>query len=87
MALDRGQIVTKEALIEKIESLPPEKKAEVERLVDSLAAETAANGSAGSSFPAGLIERINARREALLKDHGTFNTLPYLREFRETGGR
>jgi hypothetical protein len=77
------------ALFEKIETLSPEKKAEVERFVDALAAnaETGTSAVRRSPFPPGLIERINVRREALLEDHGLFNTLPYIREFRETGGR
>lgn len=79
--------MTKEALLEKIESLPPEKRAEVERLVDALAKPAASASADRRAFPSGLIDRINARREALLKEHGLFDTLPDLHEFRETGGR
>ena len=73
-------------LIEKIEALPPEKRAEVEEYVDGLSAK-APEPPGSRPFPAGLLKRINARREALLKEHGLFDTQPYLREFRETGGR
>lgn len=78
--------MTKEALIEKIEALPPEKKAELERFVERLASRsTADDGPMASGFH-GLIERIEARRERLLKERGLFpDSVPLIREFRETG--
>lgn len=79
-------MTTRDALLEKIESLPPEKRAEVERLVDSLARSPEAEHKP-APFPPGLLERINAVREQLLREHGPFDTLPLIREFRETGGR
>ena len=79
--------MTKEALIEKIEALPPEKKAEVEKFVEGLRrAETAAAPESArdlSSDP--LLERVRARRERLLREHGLFNTSEILRELREDG--
>jgi hypothetical protein len=71
-------------LIERIEQLPPDKRAELESLVESLASPTRPRGN---SFPPGLTERIKARREALFREHGYFDTLPIIQELREHGGR
>ena len=76
------------SLIEKIEALPEDKKAEVEDFVDSLRARDDASGDSarkrGRIAPE-LLRRINERREALRREHGTFDMLPLIREFRETG--
>lgn len=69
-------------LTEKIEALPPEKKAEVEDFVDALADQ---HGRAPSS--PGLVERLRARRERLLREHGLFDSLPIIRDLREHGPR
>jgi len=80
--------VTKEALIEKIESLPPEKKAEVEDFVERLASLPQAEPKAhAKDAKKALIARIRARREQIFKERGLFDLLPLIREFRETGGR
>ncbi len=79
--------MTKEALLEKIESLPPEKRAKIEELVASLCAESDARTAAPATPSESLADRLRARRERLLRERGLFNTLPYIREFRETGGR
>ena len=78
-------------LVDKIESLPPEKKAEVEDFVDfianrSLAATKTASGTT-KLFPDELLERIARRRERLFKEHGYFDTLPILHDLRENGPR
>ena len=80
--------MTKEALIEKIEALPPEKKAEVEKFVEGLRQNEKDEGSkpAGDLPPDPLIDRVRARRERLLKEHGLFDTSAILREIREQGG-
>ena len=70
------------ALVDKIESLPPDKKAEVEDLVDHL---VAVDREDAASSRAELIARIETRRERLLKERGLFDTLPLIHEFRETG--
>jgi hypothetical protein len=69
-------------LTEKIEALPPEKKAEVEGFVDALAARQ--GRVAGGP---GLVERLRARRERLLREHGLFDSLPIIRDLRENGPR
>jgi hypothetical protein len=71
------------SLLNKIESLPPEKQAEVEQFVDRLVTEEGDR----PAFPRAVLERINARREALLKEHGLFETDSILRDLREHGGR
>jgi hypothetical protein len=73
-------------LTEKIEALPAEKKAEVEDFVEFLASRTARLGRIGQTGPS-LVERLRAQREELLREHGLFDTLPFIREFRETSGR
>ncbi len=77
---------TKDLLV-KIEALPAEKRAQLENIVDSLTAQTRSSAPSPPKppvFPPGLIDRINARRQALLKEHGLFNSLPLIREFRDT---
>lgn len=69
-------------LIDKIDALPPEKRAELERYVDELAAD--------SSQPTGgltdeLLARIDERRERLFREHGLFDSVAVLRELRENG--
>lgn len=69
-------------LTEKIDALPPEQKAEVEDFVDTLAARQ--SRPVGSP---GLVERLRARRERLLREHGLFDSLPIIRDLREHGPR
>lgn len=73
------------SLIEKIEALPPDKRDEVESFVDSIGNRT--GPSAGKAFPDELLRSINNDREELRRTHGLFDSLPLIREFRETGGR
>lgn len=75
-------------LVEKIEALPEDKKAEVEDFVDFLRARTDASERItrrAGRIPPELLDRINERRETLRREHGLFDMLPLIREFRETG--
>lgn len=76
--------MTREALLEKIESLPEEKLAQVEALVSRLLPSESdpASKSAGDPF----IDRVRARRERLLREHGLYDTTAILRQIREDGG-
>jgi hypothetical protein len=79
------------SLLERIEALPPEKKAEVEDFVEFLARRTKtsemAHTPAAKTFPDDLLERINQRRERLFREHGSFDTLTILQQLRESGPR
>jgi hypothetical protein len=77
------------SLIEKIEALPPDKKAEVEDFVEFLARRGTAERDAQSEgrFPDELLRAINADRAALFREQGPIDTDPVLRELREHGGR
>lgn len=80
--------MTRQALIEKIESLPPEKRAEVEEIVERLASSPQPEPQARpTDTRKALVAHIRARREQILKERGLFDFLPLIREFRETGGR
>lgn len=79
------RVSTKE-LIEKIEALPPPQRAEVEALVESLLRPDTRPRPATRDRQT-LMTRIDERRARLLQEHGLFDTLPLIREFRETGGR
>lgn len=73
-------------LVDKIESLPPDKKAEVEDFVDLVAARARASESAPKRFPDDLLRRIDERRERLLREHGLFpDSTEVIRELRENG--
>jgi hypothetical protein len=88
MPLGKDTPVTKEALLEKIERLPPEKRAEVEKFVERLAqAPQAAPQTPSTDAKRALIGRIRARREQIFQERGLFDLMPLIREFRETGGR
>ena len=70
-------------LVEKIGALPPEKRAMVEDFIDSM---SVAEVPAKPAFPRELLERINARREKLLREHGLFpDSTEIIRELREEG--
>lgn len=77
------------SLIDKIEALPAEKKAEVEDFVEFLARRGAADspGSAPKRFSDETLERMRERRERLFKEHGYFDSLSILRDLRENGPR
>ena len=74
-------------LIEKIEALPPEKRAEVEDFVDFVARRRRERPASAGVFPRELLDKINADREALFRRHGNIDTDTILRELRENGGR
>lgn len=76
------------ALIEKIEALPAEKKAQVEDFVEFLARRSEVRPPSGAPrFPKELLDRITAEREALYREQGPIDTDPILRDLREHGGR
>jgi hypothetical protein len=82
--------VATKTLTDKIEALPPEKRAEVEDFVEFLAQ----RGTPGAqedarhpSVPAELLKQIGAERDALLKEHGLIETDEILQDLREDGGR
>ena len=79
--------VTANRLLEKIEALPPEKRAEVEQFVDDLTSSAPGPPAKDRTFPLGLLDEINAERDALFREHGLFDTQPILRDLRENGGR
>jgi hypothetical protein len=78
-------------LVEKIEALPPEKKAEVEDFVEFLARRAATSEKphtpAKKTFSDDLLELIKRRRECLFREHGPFDTVTILRELRENEPR
>ena len=82
--------MTAKTLVEKIEALPPERKAEVEDFVDSLARHgdvSAHTGTPSKRFPDEILERMRRRRERLFQEHGYVDTLSILRDLRENGPR
>ncbi len=75
--------MTTRTLVDKIEALPDDDRAEVEGFLDFLVSRRPpANAPASES---GLVARLRARRERLLREHGLFDSLPMLRELRDTG--
>jgi hypothetical protein len=68
-------------LIEKIEALPPDKQAEVQRFVESLAP------AEEPLFPQELLHHIRRDHEALARQSGPIDTDDVLRELRDSGGR
>ncbi len=80
--------MTPRALAAEIEGLPPEDRAEIERYVRSLVKRRSAHPLPKSAPPeTSRVERLRARRERLLREHGLFDMTSLIREFRETGGR
>lgn len=76
-----------QVLLARIEALPPERRAEVEDFVDFLTSRSAnEEGSSTKRVSSEYIKRINARRQQLFEEHGLFDTVPIIRELRETGG-
>lgn len=76
--------MTKEALLAKIESLPPEKRAEVEDFVEFLAGQP----SRDKGQPVGVLQdqflrEIDERRERLRREFGLFDSVAVIRELRE----
>jgi hypothetical protein len=81
--------VSSRELTEKIESLPADKRAEVEEFVDSLTRHDRGNrpGEPQPAHSGDLFDRISERRERLQREHGMFDTLPLIQELRDSGGR
>lgn len=77
--------MTPRALVERIEALPPDKRAEVEDFIELVARRQAVN--TGQPRSSDLLGKINARREAIRSEHGLVDSLPLIRQFRESGGR
>ena len=66
-------------LIEKIASLPADKRAEVEDFVNSLSQRQGGNRDEPPPAPSpDLYDRISERRERLQREHGLFDTLPLI---------
>lgn len=76
--------MSSKSLIDRIEALPAEKKAEVEDFVEFLRSRPVRGGAKPGES---LVERLRAQRAELFRKHGLFDSLPHIREFRETGGR
>lgn len=74
-------------LIDKIESLPPEKRAEVEHFVESLARGVGSGSVKTPALSPDLLGQIHSEREALLREHGPIETQEIIRDLRESGGR
>jgi hypothetical protein len=77
--------MTPRALAARIEELPPDARAEVEDFIDFVAARAARNTTASDESGTSLVDRLRARRERLLRQHGLYDTLPIIRELREHG--
>jgi hypothetical protein len=74
-------------LIQKIERLPPEKQAEVEDFVDFLVGRREQRRTNAPAFPRELLDDVDAKREALFREHGQIETDSIVRDLRENGGR
>jgi hypothetical protein len=72
------------SLVERIDALSPDKKAEVESFVEGL---ERSESRMPKALPDELLDRIKARREKLFREHGLFDSLPILRELRDSGPR
>jgi hypothetical protein len=83
--------VAMKSLLERIEALPPDKKAEVEDFVEFLARRAKPEGTTHAAltktFPDDLLERIKRRRERIFREHGNLDTLTILQELRQHGPR
>ena len=66
-----GDPMTPRTLLAKIEELPPDKQAEVERFVDSVRARLVRRRSQKPEADE-FLTRINERRERLFREHGLF---------------
>lgn len=70
------------SLIDRIEALPPEKRAEVEDFVAFLTGRSTTTGSAANESEA-LLQRMDERRERLRREVGLFDSVEALRELRD----
>jgi len=75
--------VATKTLIDKIEALPPEKKAEVEDFVEFLATRQQGAGAVGLS--AEFLHRIDERRERLRRKYGLYDSVATIRDLRDNG--
>lgn len=78
--------MSKEALLEKIESLPAQKQAEVEDFVDFLAEKSKPSRAKGQPVGASqdeFLREIDERRERLRREFGLFDSVSAIRELRE----
>lgn len=70
-----------EALIKKIEALPPEQKAEVEVFVDLVTTRSRLRPAGDRLLD--LLRRIDERRERLAREVGPFDSVAAIRELRD----
>ena len=71
-------------LLHKIHRLPPEERATVENLVDMLDRHhRSPHGSSAERFPQDILDRIDARRERIFREHGLLDSAATIREFRD----
>lgn len=75
--------VATKSLLEKIEALPPEKKAEVADFVEFLATRRPAAVADPSN---GFLRRIDERRERLRGQYGLYDSVATIRDLRENDG-
>ena len=76
--------VATKSLFERIEALPPEKRAEVADFVEFLATRKPAVATAGVSDE--FLRRIDERRERLREQYGLYDSVATIRELREDDG-
>jgi hypothetical protein len=69
------------SLIDRIEALPPDKKAEVADFVEFLA--TRGQPTAPRGLSDELLRRIDERRERLRRQYGLYDSVATIRELRE----
>jgi hypothetical protein len=70
-------------LIDKIEALPPEKKAEVQDFIESIANRNESAAPA-SDPPDEWRRRIEERRERLRRQYGLYDSVAAVRELRDS---
>jgi hypothetical protein len=76
--------VASQNLIDRIEALPPDKKAEVEDFVAFLAGRSRTTATApAASKSEDLLRRMDERRERLRREVGLFDSVEALRELRD----
>jgi hypothetical protein len=80
MSLRGGHRVASKTLTEKIEALPPEKRAQVEEFVDSVASDLRQRTPVVSSD---LLRRMDDRRERLRREVGLFDSVAAICELRD----
>ena len=84
--MKKGFQVSTKTLVEKIEALPADKRAEVEDFVEFVAARSRPSEPAPKRFADELLKRIDDRRERLFREHGLFpDSTEIIRELRENG--